>query len=123
MVEADLNFELSSAHEKLLQCAALRAKYSDILLRRQEKLDELELERKALYATKWRYYAMDYNQELDRRDLPVYIEGDEDYVAFMTKFRKIESQVKYIDNVLKAIDGLNWSIPAAIKWYMFKHGS
>lgn len=123
MVDADLNFELESAHEKLLQCASLRAKYSDILLRRQAKLDELELNRQSLWGTKWRYYSMDYNQEVDRRDIPAYIEGDPDYIEHMTKQKKIEAQVKYVDNVLKAIDGLNWSIPAAIKWYMFKHGS
>lgn len=119
----DLNFNLENAGIKLLRVPSMRQKYAAKLLVYQKKLDDLEFERKELYASRWRYYSMDYNQELDRRDIPTYIEGDVEYTSHMKKVNKAKYFVDLIDNACKAIDGLNWNIPMALKWEMFKQGA
>ncbi|MFK5882880.1 MAG: recombination mediator protein UvsY [Candidatus Izemoplasma sp.] len=123
MIKEDLEFKLLDAHLKLIQCPSLRVKYSSLLMKIQKKVDDKELDLKSLYSTKWRHYSMDHDQDVDRRDLPVYIEGDDAYIEMKRELNILNNQAKEIDHALKAIDNLNWQIPAAIKFYMFQQGA
>ena len=122
MVKDDLKFTLDDADTKLIQIPLLRIKYANLLMKRTKVLNDYEQRRKEVWGEKWRYYATDYKQIIDRRDIPSYIECDADYVEVRKKVNRSQESVDFVDNVLKSIDNMNWLITSAIKWHMFKNG-
>lgn len=121
-VREDLNFDLKDGSDKIMRIASLKAKWSARLIDLQHKWNELELERKKEFSAKWRHYSMDADQIIDRRDIPVYIEGDDAYQLILTRLNHTKENIDRIDGVLKSIEGLTYAISAAIKWEIFQRG-
>jgi hypothetical protein len=121
-VDEDLHFDLQCADDKLMRIASLRDKYSRILLSARTKMNELDLKRKRIRAELYEYYIVDYNVKLDRRDIPTFIDGDTKYQAVLNEINKLDEKMEYIDSILKSLSDLNYTIPAGIKWAIFKAG-
>ena len=121
-VREDLDFHLKDGSDKIMKIASLKAKWSARLIDLQHIWNEVELKRKKKFSELWKYYSMDYEQALDRRDIPVYISGDDEYQEILRELNQEKERIDKIDGVLKSIEGLTYAISAAIKWEIFQRG-
>ena len=77
------------------------------------ELDETELEQ------------LEYQQffkRVDKKDLQLYIDSNEDYQSLDMKLVLIQEKVDYLERIMKSIGNRNWEIRNAIEWNRFTSG-
>lgn len=123
-VEADLTWDMADCDTVCLNIPRLKAKYCSLLYREEISAKNVELQLKAVYAVLHESYlsGIKTNILIDRRDVDIYITGDEKYIAIFAKHELAKQNCKFIDGVLKGIDSMSFAISSAVKWHIFKAG-
>ena len=85
-----------------------------------------------MWRQKWEYYggkadakvyaAKPFDIKVLKTDLTMYIQSDDEILAFQNKISYYESIIKYIDGVIKSIDNRGWDIRNAQDWKKFEAG-
>ena len=136
MVEKDLSLDETELDHASMRIPQIHGKYLNLLF--DEKL--LLKQREANYAItkrlKWEYYGgkldktkldeMGWDQfdyKILRADLDKYLESDTDLIDLGLKVTYQKEKVTYLENVIKAINSLQWNIRNAIEWKKFTHGA
>lgn len=120
--EEDLKFSIVDAEKIALNIPMLKNKYSRYLFIAKGVLKNSEMDLKKIYAKKHKYYSFDHNIKFNRGDVPHYIHADSEYQQVEKKVELNKLRVEYLDNVLKSIDQMSFTIPAAIKMHIFMNG-
>ncbi len=64
-----------------------------------------------------------FDYKILRADLDKYLESDTDLIDLSLKVTYQKEKVSYLENVIKAINSLQWNIRNAIEWKKFTHGA
>lgn len=121
-VSADLQFDILRADEIAMKIPKLKQKYARKLVEAEIKVKSTEQDLFELKKELHNYYLFDYQTKIDRRDVDLYIEGDQKYVKLMRVLTVQRETAKYLENILKSIDSMQYMLPAAVKWHIFKNG-
>jgi hypothetical protein len=122
--EKDLTWSMTDCDNVCLRIPSLKAKWASKLYRAELESKSLELQIKSVYARLHESYLSGNktNVIVDRRDVDIYITGDEQYIKVFAKLELAKGICKWIENVLRGIDSMSFSISAAVKWNVFKEG-
>ena len=110
----------------------LYAKYLDHKSRFELLLHKAKGDYKKLYREKWEYYGgkadakvyitRPFDLKVLKTDLHIYIESDKDILKAEHKIAYLETVIKYIDGVLKAINSRGWDIKNCLEALKFEAG-
>lgn len=118
----ELEFDMTNIDLVSMRVPGLSQKYGQLVVLAKAKVRKAEMERDTCYKERWEFYIADHNVRVDRRDIEIYIKGDEAYQAAVSKVEFWRLKVEYIEIILKALDKISWNLGNAIKIHMFRNG-
>lgn len=136
MVEEDLLLTIDKTDVDALNTPTIFNKYhKEYRLVTTELMNE-EIVLKRLYRELWLYYqgkgdpefvkrvknGINYNMRIERTNLKMFIEGDEDYLKQLVVVEMVLNKKNFLKRVLDQINQRNWHIRNAIETLKFKHG-
>ena len=131
-VKKDLEVDDETLDKESYKNQELYAKYLDHKTNFELLLYKAKGDYKILFREKWEYYGgkadakiyvtKPFDLKVLKTDLNIYIESDEDIIKLEHKIAYLETTVKYIDGVLRAIHSRGWDIKNAISWKQFEAG-
>ena len=122
--QEDLQWDISDCDIVCLKIPSLKAKWCAMLYKAEIESKSISLQLKAVYARLHEAYLSGnkINTIVDRRDVDIYITGDDKYIAIYARQALAKETCKYIEGVLRGIDSMSFSISSAVKWHVFKNG-
>ena len=131
-VKKDLEVDDETLDKESYKNQELYAKYLDHKTNFELLLYKAKGDYKILFREKWEYYGgkadakiyvtKPFDLKVLKTDLNIYIESDEDIIKLEHKIAYLETTIKYIDGVLRAIQSRGWDIKTAISWKQFEAG-
>ena len=133
MVAVDSKINPEDLDAESLHTSVLHGRYMSIMLDEGVNLRRLKGEMAKLRRELWAYYTGtaddhvyyrkgEFNVRLLKADVEKYIESDEEYLALKDKIDVSEEVVKFLEGVIRNINGRNYAIKNSIDWQRFKNG-
>lgn len=130
LANADAKINQIDLDDESLRSSILHQKWLDIIKPEIASLKTCEDELKRVYRARWLYYSgkadrQVYDKEgsfelnVSGKDLQMFIESDDLYIAVKTKLDLQKEKVAYVESVMKNINNRHWSIRNAIEWRKF----
>jgi hypothetical protein len=89
----------------------IKTKYT----RAQFKLDRA-------WQEKYLYYKNEFNIVLNNAEIKQFIEKDSEYIDLKEKLVSYQNILERIEDMLKGLDSMKWTIKSLIDWEKFKAG-
>lgn len=77
---------------------------------------------KELYRNKFHYYTYEYDVKLDKKNIDIYIQGDEEYRELEKIYKKQQHKEKMVAQVLDAIDKQSFTANTILKHLIWESG-
>jgi len=123
-VKDDLNIDKKDLSLVSLNIPNLFSKYSALLFVFQKHLAECKADLDKMYATLYVYYKKDHPIIFkNKQEIDAMIYGDERYIEIKRKYDELSNIVQFLENTIKQIHQLPFTIRNVIEWEKFKHGS
>lgn len=108
--------------EYSIQLGLLRAKWAKFLYLEESILNEAKQELNTIYGNKFIYFSYDYEYTIDKKDIPILIKKDDDYKNTEKLVFKQEQKVKFINEVLNALNSQSFYLNTAMKHILWQSG-
>ena len=135
MVEKDIEFDETELDKESLRIPQLHNKYLVFLTDEKILLEKYQQDLRVLVRKKWLYYTgkmseeelkendwEPFNLNILKTDIDKFIDSDTEILRSRAIVRMQEEKINYLDSVVKAINGRQLNIRAAIDWMKFTHG-
>jgi hypothetical protein len=135
MVEKDIEFDETELDKESLRIPQLHNKYLVFLTDEKIILEKYKQDFRILIRKKWLYYTGKMSEDelkengwepfalnILKSDVDKFIDSDAEVLRLRAIVRMQEEKISYLDSVVKAINGRQWNIRAAIDWMKFTHG-
>ena len=94
-----------------------------IMVEKDIEFDETELDKESLRIPQLHNkYLVFLTDNILKTDIDKFIDSDTEILRSRAIVRMQEEKINYLDSVVKAINGRQWNIRAAIDWMKFTHG-
>ena len=100
----------------------LRAKWAKYLYLEESTENEGKQELASIYSERFRFYCYDYEYQVDKKDIPMLIKGDTVYQAAEKVVNEQTQKVKFINEVLGALNSQSFYLNTAMKHILWKSG-
>lgn len=77
---------------------------------------------KELYRKKFHYYTYEYEVKIDKKNIDIYVHGDEEYRAADKMYKKQQNKEKLVAQVLDAIDKQSFTANTVLKHLIWESG-
>lgn len=77
---------------------------------------------KELYRKKFHYYTYEYEVKIDKKNIDIYVHGDEEYRAADKMYKKQRNKEKLVAQVLDAIDKQSFTANTVLKHLIWESG-
>lgn len=77
---------------------------------------------KELYRKKFHYYTYEYEVKIDKKNIDIYVHGDEEYRAADKMYKKQQNKEKLVAQVLDAIDKQSFTANTVLKHLIWEYG-
>ena len=77
---------------------------------------------KELYRNKFHYYTYEYEVKIDKKNIDIYVHGDEEYRAADKMYKKQQNKEKLVAQVLDAIDKQSFTANTVLKHLIWESG-
>ncbi|MFW6311151.1 MAG: recombination mediator protein UvsY [Nanoarchaeota archaeon] len=95
----------------------LHSKYLRLYSTEFHKLKLLQIKIDKLYGDLYHYYRYEYDYSMDKKyEIETYINKDERYIKLRKGFAFQDTVVKFLENTIKTIKELNYTIKNYIDW-------
>lgn len=105
-----------------IQLGLLRAKWAKFLYIEESLLNEFQQNVNTIYADKFMYYNYDYEYNIDKKDIPIIIKKDADYKSAESQLKAQEQKIKFINEVLNALNSQSFYLNTAMKHILWQSG-
>ena len=105
-----------------LRLGSLRAKWAKYLYLEEKEESSKEQDLDKVFIDRFRYYLYDSPYTIDKKDIQFYIRGDEEYTGVSEILKEQKAKVKFISNVLEALNGQSFYLNTAMKHILWKSG-
>jgi hypothetical protein len=120
--EEFVKFEVEDISDRLLKLPEIVAYYQEIYFSVSKKLQKLRFELDKKWQERFLYYKTEFNISLSSSEIKTFIERDLEYIDIKEKIAALELLLTKIEEVLKALDNMRWTIKSLIDWEKFKAG-
>ena len=134
--EEDCSIDRTRLGDEALKIPKLHSKYYKIFTQEVMRLRKMEAELKELRLEKWEFLTLGPTQEaLDKgwrlppqgkilkNEVELYLDTDKDIVDKTLKVGVQKEKAKFLEAILKELNGRNFHIRAAIDWERFRAGN
>ena len=118
----DLAFDMTNAEKVSMKIPGLFEKYGRIMIMSKAAMKKAEMDLAKSYAERTNYYMTSHPLRIDRRDLDVFIKGDQEYIKIQSILETKKLQVEYIQIILNALGSSSFNINNAVKLHVWKEG-
>lgn len=108
--------------EYSIRLGLLRAKWAKFLYLEESILNDAKQELNTIYGNKFMYYNYDYEYTIDKKDIPIFIKKDTDYKNAEKLVYQQEQKVKFINEVLSALNSQSFYLNTAMKHILWQTG-
>jgi len=122
MADVDLKVDRNALDVISTDVPYLHNKYYKILTKERLTLKALEFEYNKVYRVKWKYYTTKYTFVLEKREVPTYINGDDEIIEHQKKLEIAKEKIKYLEAIIDNINKISFNIRNAIEWQKFLNG-
>lgn len=129
MASEDLKLDKTQLDKDSLDTPLLYTKYLKQLVGEKVILQELESQLAVKKRERWEFYRgkNDDSQNnhayfVDKGDVPLFIDADENIIEIQKKLTGQKEKVKYIEGVLRMLQTRTFQIKNAIEWQQFLNG-
>ena len=105
-----------------IQLGLLRAKWAKYLYLEESLLNEYQQDLNTVYADKYMYFNYDYEYNVDKKDIPILIKRDEKYKSAEKLVKEQEQKIKFINEVLNALNSQSFYLNTAMKHILWQSG-
>ena len=105
-----------------IQLGLIRAKWAKFLYIEESLLNTYQQNVNTVYADKFMYYNYDYEYNLDKKDIPIIIKKDDDYKTAELLLKVQEQKIKFINEVLNALNSQSFYLNTAMKHLLWQAG-
>lgn len=126
MAEEDCKLDHNKLDRKAAEIPVITAKYLRFLSKEKIKLKALEQQRSMIFRERYSYYA-GYAEEcyayvLQKSEVKVFLEGDEDLLEAEAKLEIQKEIVNYLTEVINILNRMGFSIKNWIDFNKFQSG-
>lgn len=100
----------------------LRAKWAKYLYVEETIQNETQQELNTIYSDRYMYYNYDYEYNVDKKDVPILIKGSTEYREAEKIYQSQVEKVKFINEVLNALNSQSFYLSTAMKHILWKSG-
>lgn len=122
----DLNMsgvDSSSFRSYVMSLGFKRIKWGKYLYEEECISSVMEDSLKELYRKKFHYYTYEYEVKLDKKNIDIYIQGDDEYLKLNRLYKKQKSKEKLVSQILDAIDKQSFTTSNVLKHLIWESGS
>lgn len=99
-----------------------RAKWARFLYKEEQYRDHMQQVLNTVYAERYKYYLYDYEYTIDKKDIPILIKSDSEYKKAEKLVNEQTQKVKFITEVLGALNSQSFYLNTAMKHILWKSG-
>lgn len=128
----DLMVEKDKLDDKSIHLPIIQGKWLGFFYHESMVLKTLKLTHKKTYKDKWLYYTgkADSQAYIDnplplkilKQDAAIFMESDDDLIALNMKSNLQQEKVAYVENILKSLNNMQWTIRNCIEFLKFTNG-
>lgn len=119
---SDLTLRIDVFQDYCQSLGLKRIKWSRYRYNEENILNTAEDKLRELYREKFHYYAYEYPDKIDKKNIEIYIKGDDDYRKAQQAVLKQEAKLKMVDEVITAIDKQSFQCSNILKYIMWSQG-
>jgi len=109
--------------EKSIQIPQLCSKFLKHYVYQKRKLNNINTSKARLYSQLYHHYKYDYDYKLDtKKEIEIYVLGDEKHVKMQEDFDKQEDVVEYFKDILSVINKMSFNIGHYVELLKIKNG-
>lgn len=118
----DLTLRVDAFQEYCQSLGLKRIKWSRYRYNEENILNIAEDKLRELYKEKFHYYVYEYPEKIDKKNIEIYIKGDDEYRRAQQIVLKQETKLKMVDEVITAIDKQSFQCSNILKYIMWSQG-
>lgn len=99
-----------------------RIKWSRYRFNEELTLNTAEDKLRELYREKFHYYAYEYPEKIDKKNIEIYIKSDDDYRKAQQAVLKQEAKLKLVDEVINSLDKQSFQCSNILKYMIWASG-
>jgi hypothetical protein len=120
--DEDLKMEEETLDLKVYLIPNLHAKWVRYLYNEAMFLTKIEKQLLESFRKKYYFYLNDYSYTVDKKHVEWHIESDETYSEELYKVNKQKHKVKYLEQMVRKVNGLSFDIKNMVEWRKFLAG-
>lgn len=114
--------DITEIGEYSLRVGVYRVELARYILEEEELYMRLDEELKVIYRDRLRYYKMDYEEVLEKKDYETYILADDIYREASRKVKEQEKKVKFLERCMSILESQSYHLTTALKHEIWKSG-
>lgn len=118
----DLEVNPTTINSYCLKIGYLRAKWAKYLFSEEDTLNQLEANLANLYRDKMLHYTYDSEIILDKKNIEIAINGDEEYLIKRKEVNAQKSLIKYINEVISTLNAQSFYLNTCVKHLIWQSG-
>lgn len=100
----------------------IRAKWARFLYNENVIMQEAEQDLETIYKDKFMFFTYDSEYTVDKKDIPMLIKADDEYQKANKIVKKQSEKVKFINEVLSALNSQSFYLNTAMKHILWQSG-
>ena len=120
--DEDLKIEEEMLDLKVYQIPNLHSKWLRYLYNEVMFLTKIEKELLELFRKKYYFYMNDFSYTVEKKHVEWHIESDDQYSKDLYKVNKQKHKVKFLEQMVRKINGLSFDIKNMVEWKKFISG-
>lgn len=121
-VDKDLTITKTTLHEISMRAPILHNKYYKKFLIEKLKYQRTEREYDQLFKKTYHFYNIDYEYTLDKKEVLIYINGDDIIIKKKNELAFSLEKIKYLESILDNINRISFNVKNAIDFLKFTNG-
>lgn len=110
--------------EQLRQAPLRATKYQHVYIQEKRILDSLKIKLKKIYKELYKHYRWDNDYQLDtKKEIEIYIEGDDKYLDILSDYQEHEIRVKYFEEQIKLFRSMSFWYNVYVKYLELQEGN
>jgi hypothetical protein len=120
--DEDMKMEEETLDLKVYLIPNLHSKWVRYLYNEAMFLTKIEKKLLESFRKKYYYYLNDFSYTVDKKHVEWHIESDEEYSEELFKVNKQKHKVKYLEQMVRKVNGLSFDIKNMVEWRKFLAG-
>lgn len=117
-----IKFEVADITARLNKLPEIVGYYQSVYFTLKTKFNKYSMDLDRRWMERYLYYKNDFNISLNNSEIKAFIEKDLEYLDTKEKLVKVQEMMENIEEILKGLDSMRWTLKSLIDWQKFQLG-